>query len=233
MIKTTFRFLGDFFNLFYPRVCAACGNNLVRQETLVCMKCLYDLPKTHYSLQKDNPVCRLFWGRTPIENATSYYFYNKGTKFQKLIHNLKYKGQKEIGYELGKYLGAELKSSPLYASVDVLVPVPLHPKREKERGYNQSDWIVKGMAECMNIPISKGNLYRKVATKTQTKKSRIERWDNVENIFALKNPELFINKHILLVDDVITTGSTFEACANTLLTAENVKVSIAAVASAT
>ncbi len=217
-------------SIIYPRTCAACGNNLLKYENLICTKCLYYLPKTNYHNEKDNPVSQLFWGRVNIENATSYYYFYKGSKFQRLIHRLKYQGQKEIGFELGKCLGAVLSFATLYDDVEIIVPVPLHPKREKKRGYNQSDWIANGMAESMKIPVDTKLLYRAIASETQTRKSRFERWENVESIFKLRDKEALKNKHIILIDDVVTTGSTLEACANTLLDVENAKVSIATLA---
>ncbi|MCK4661965.1 MAG: ComF family protein [Bacteroidales bacterium] len=228
MLKTSY--IKDFINLIYPETCAACGNVLFNQEKLICTKCLYELPKTNFHLEKDNPVNQIFWGRAEIENATAYYYFLKASIFQKLIHKLKYKGLKEIGYELGKLLGAELFSAELYKNIDLIIPVPLHPKRQKKRGYNQSDWIAMGISDQMNIPIDTKSLYRAVATETQTRKTKLERWENVESIFKVRNEEAVKNKHILLIDDVLTTGSTIEACAVTLLKVENVKVSVATIA---
>ncbi|HBX52600.1 MAG: amidophosphoribosyltransferase [Bacteroidetes bacterium GWF2_33_38] len=225
-------FLSDFFDLFYPKVCASCGKNLITEENVICLECLYNIPKTNYYKEKENLVERLFWGRVELEHAASYFHFTKGSIFQKLIHKLKYNGKKEIGVELGKLLGETLRKSEFYDSVDIIVPVPLHPKRQRKRGYNQSKCIADGMSVIMNIPIDESNLIRTKATETQTKKSRIARWENVDNIFQLKNPEKYENKHILLVDDVVTTGATLEACAHGILTAKNAKVSIAVLASA-
>jgi len=147
-----------------------------------------------------------------------------------LIHKLKYKGQKEIGYEIGRHFGSELFGSDFINDVDVIVPVPIHPSRKRHRGYNQSDWIGMGMSESLYIPLDTKNFYRNVATETQTKKSRFERWENVENVFKVKNENAFLNKHVLLIDDVLTTGATLEACANSLLKVADVKVSIATLA---
>jgi ComF family protein len=223
----------DFINLFYPNTCSACGNTLIKQEEIICTTCLYNLPKTKYWLEKDNPISKIFWGRVQIENACSYYFFSKGSIFRDLIHKLKYNGAKEIGSCMGKYFGYVLADSPLYSDIDIIIPVPLHPKKEKKRGYNQSDWIAMGLSEGMKKEWNGKLLFRKVATETQTKKSKFERWQNVENIFNIKNPKKLIGKHILLVDDVITTGSTIEACANSILSIENTKVSIVALACAT
>lgn len=224
------RYLSGFLNLFFPNICEACGINLLNNEKIICTECLYNLPKTNFQKDKENPVSRLFWGKTYIENATAYYYFHKGSKFQDLIHKLKYNGKQEIGYILGLHLGTDLYDSELYKNIDYVVPVPLHPKREKKRGYNQSDSISKGIAEGLKIQTNTKFLYRNVATETQTKKSKEERWKNVENIFCVRHSKALEGKHILLVDDVITTGSTIEACANTILQIKDTKVSIACLA---
>lgn len=228
LFKTNF--INDFIGLIYPNTCAACGNNLYKNENIICTKCLYELPKTNYYKESGNFVEQIFWGRVNIERACAYYFFHKGSKFRKLIHKLKYKGQKEIGYEIGRHFGTDMFGSDFINDIDVIVPVPIHPSRKRYRGYNQSDWIGMGMTESLNIPLDIKNLYRNVATETQTKKSRFERWENVENVFKVKNEPAFINKHVLLIDDVLTTGATLEACANTLLKVDNIKVSIATLA---
>jgi ComF family protein len=171
-------------------------------------------------------VAQLFWGRIPIENATSFFSYKKGSNYQHLIHFIKYKGLKELGFETGRKFGLILSDSDIYNIIDVIIPVPLHPKKEKKRGYNQSEWIASGLAQSMQKPISINNLIRNLHTSTQTQKNRFERWQNVENIFTVNDANEFKNKHILLVDDVVTTGSTLEACAFELLKIENVKISI-------
>jgi ComF family protein len=223
------KIFSDFLDLFYPRTCAACGFNLFRNENLICTKCLFYLPKTNFHKDVDNPVARLFWGRVKIEYASSYFYFTKGSRFRKLIHKLKYKGQKQIGFELGKHFGFNLAGSP-FKEIDIIIPVPLHPKKEKKRGYNQSEWIARGIAEAMNKKVETKWLYRSVATQTQTKKTRFERWENVEDIFHLHDIKAVEGKHILLVDDVVTTGSTLEACAKAILMAGNSKVSIVTLA---
>jgi len=221
--------LTNFLNLFYPDLCVVCGEHLLYQEEYICTSCLYNLPKTKFHLDKNNPVAELFWGRTKIENASAFYYYVKGSKYQKMIHKFKYHGIKEIGFVLGKALGNEIKNSD-FSDIDIIIPVPLHPKKLRKRGYNQSDWIAMGLGETMNKIVDCKNLYRNIHTSTQTNKSRFERWKNVENIFKLRQKNQLINKHILLVDDVITTGSTLEACANAILEVENTKVSVATLA---
>lgn len=220
----------DFFALFYPRICAACSGNLSAQEEYICMSCQYHLPQTNYSGFKDNPLSKLFWGRTSIETATSYFYFSNDSKVQRLIHQLKYKGQKELGIYLGEQYGRELKQSPLFMHVDKIIPVPLHAKKLKKRGYNQAEYFAQGLSNSMNIPVLKHTLRRVKESGTQTKKTRYERWENVENIFRLVQPTALIGKHILLVDDVITTGSTIEACASKLLEIEGLKISMASIA---
>ena len=216
--------------LFYPNLCIACGDRLVSQEKFLCMHCWYDLPVTNFHLSADNKVAKLFWGRVQIENATSFFAYNKGSNYQHLIHFMKYKGMKELGFETGRRFGNTLKDATGFGSIEVIVPVPLHPAKQRQRGYNQSEWIARGLGQAMQKPVVAGNLVRNVHTSTQTRKNRFERWENVENIFEIKNPEAFSGKHILLTDDVVTTGSTLEACANELLKIEGAKVSISTLA---
>jgi len=160
-----------------------------------------------------------------IESAASYYFFEKGSRFKSLIHKMKYRGQKELGFELGRIYGAELTSSGFYNRVDLILPVPLHPRKKRKRGYNQSEWIARGIAESMEKPLDIKSVYRAVDTVSQTKKNRYERWKNVEDIFQVSHPEMLQNRHILVVDDVITTGSTLEACARAILNVEGTKVS--------
>lgn len=222
--------LNDLLELFYPKLCVTCGDRLLFQENYVCLSCWQDLPVTNFHLQPDNKVAQLFWGRIKIESATSYFSYKKGSRYQKLIHFIKYKGMKELGFEIGQRFGYVLKEAKIFTDVDKIIPVPLHPKKFKSRGYNQSEWIANGIAAALEIPVITNNLQRKIFTSTQTKKTRFERWENVEGIFSLLRPEELNGQHILLIDDVITTGSTLEACAYQLLKVNDVKVSIASLA---
>jgi ComF family protein len=227
-MKYISQYLKDFIGLFFPRICLVCGNNLLNREELVCLQCLHELPRTNFHMEERNPVAELFYGRVQLEAATAFFFFNKGSKYQKLIHSLKYKGMKEIGILMGTHFAIDLEKSPLFSAIDIICPVPLHPKKEKKRGYNQSECIARGMAGRMGKSLSTGNLMRRVYTDSQTRKGRYERWENVEGIFDLSRPKEFEDKHILLVDDVVTTGSTLEACANAILSAtRNTKVSIA------
>jgi len=224
--------LEDFISLIYPHICMSCGKSLFKKEICICTYCKYHLPKTNFHLEEDNPVSRMFWGKVNITAAASYYYFNKGSKVQKLIHNLKYSGQKEIGNTIGEFYGTELKESELFKNIDNIIPVPLHPRRQRKRGYNQSAFFAEGLAKGIEAVYDYELLYRSYDSQSQTRKSRFERWKNVEYIFKLKNPEDLEGKHILLVDDVITTGSTLEACAQTLLKVNGVKVSIATIACA-
>jgi Predicted amidophosphoribosyltransferases len=227
-----FQLLTYLAELLYPRLCVVCGDRLIDQEKWICLNCLHHIPRTNFHLQSDNPVSRLFYGRVNIDYATSFFYFNKGSKYQTLLHDLKYKGMKELGEEIGKHFAIDLLSSPAFNSVDIVCPVPLHPSKEKKRGYNQSWWIASGIAKQMNKELSENNLFRNTATETQTRKSRFDRYLNVDGIFDLKNPEAFAGKHILLIDDVVTTGATLEACASAILSKTNSKVSIATLATA-
>jgi len=222
--------LSDFFNLFFPRLCVSCSNNLYKQEKIICIKCMHEIPKTNFHMIEENPVAQLFWGRVNIKNATAYYYYNKGSKFQSLIHKMKYQNLEEIGIILGQKLACELDKSPLYNNINLVVPVPLHPKKQKTRGYNQSQVIAEEIARTLKKECVSGNLYRQKFTSSQTNRSRYNRFENVTKKFDLHNPEQFSGKHILLVDDVITTGSTLEACAEVILAIPGTTVSAAVLA---
>ncbi len=231
MKKKILSIFKDFFHLFYPKICSACGSSLYQHEEVICSKCIYDLPKTNFHLGKDNMVAQIFWGRFPLESAGAFYFFKKESKVQHLLHQFKYKNSPEIGVRIGQLYGQELLKSGV-SIPDVIIPIPLHPKKEIIRGYNQSERFAKGLSDALNIPINTTNFIRNTFTETQTRKSRFDRWNNVKDIFLCINPEYFHNKHILLVDDVITTGSTIESSAQKLLSYENIniKISIAAIA---
>lgn len=225
-------FIDNIINLFYPRVCVSCGELLIRQEDTICLPCQYLLPKTGYENYSDNPLVRIFWGQIDFHAVTAEFFFSKTGKIQNLIHKLKYQGNLESGIFLGQQLGASLKKAPLFQGIDYIIPIPLHPKKEYQRGYNQSFVISQGVEKEINIPIAKDCLYRKIYTSTQTKKSRKERLENVRDIFGIKNQEKLIGRHILLIDDVLTTGATLMAAGETLLKIPNIKISAATVACA-
>ena len=221
--------LSNLLELFFPRLCIACANPLFTHESNLCDLCLFHLPRTNFEKDLHNPVAQLFWGRVKIEYATSYFFYSKGSKYQHILHELKYKGKKEIGFEIGKIFGKEIACSD-FSQIQLIVPIPLHPSRQRKRGYNQAEWIAMGLAEAMGKPLENKSLSRISSSSTQTKKGRYDRWTNVEGIFRANLPENFVNKHILLVDDVVTTGATLEACASVILALPDTKVSIATLA---
>lgn len=202
----------------------------MKNEKIICTLCYVSIPRTNYHLSPDNPVEQLFWGRCMITRAAAFSFYSKGSRIRKLIHNLKYKGVREIGEELGKIYGNNLKCSDFLTDIDLIIPVPLHPSRQKKRGFNQSEIISKGIADATGLVIDSDSLRRAELSDTQTTRSRYDRWINVEGIFEVIRSENLKGKHILLVDDVITTGSTIDACAGELLKIEGVRVSAVALA---
>ena len=224
--------LDSILNLFYPRVCAACGETLLKDEQTVCLKCRFLLPKTGYELHPDNPLAQIFYGRVKFHAVTACFFFAKSGKVQHLIHELKYKGNKDAGIFLGQQLGETIKEAPLFQDVDYLIPVPLHPKREKQRGYNQSLMIAKGIHEVTGIPMGDKYLIRAVHTATQTKKSAEDRYKNVKDIFEARHHKELENKHILLIDDVLTTGATLESCAHQLENIPGITISVATAACA-
>ena len=225
-------FLNDFISLIFPRICAGCGNSLWKNEEVLCHFCEYHLPRTNFHADHENPVTRLFWGRVPIEAAAAFLYFNKGGKVQRMIHQLKYKGNKEIGVFLGTQYGQNLKFSPCFNSADAIIPVPLHKKKYMKRGYNQSEQFAIGLAGPMNIPVNNKLLIRIKATETQTRKSRFRRFQNVNEIFLVKSPDQWSGKHVILVDDVITTGATLESCVHAMRVIPGIKVSIACIATA-
>lgn len=222
-------YLEDFFNLLIPELCVTCGTSLVFGEKVLCLKCCYDLPRTRFESAVDNPVAQLFWGRMPLEYAGSFFRYQTGSRFRMLIHDLKYRERKDIGKVLGKMMGMELRDTP-FRSVDMILPVPLHRSKLRKRGYNQCDPIGEGLSESLGIPFYSGLLERFRESGSQTRHTRFKRWINVEDSFRVREPELLHRNHILLIDDVVTTGSTLEACARVILELGDTKVSIATLA---
>lgn len=230
MLPTVKKYAEDFLSLFFPDLCCACGDHLVSHEYQLCTACLYDLPYTHFHLQPDNPVARQFWGRIPVKAAFAYLYFHKQGKVQNLIHHLKYKNRPRLGNLLGEMYGRELRKHGLVSSIDYIIPVPLHTSRLKSRGYNQSYCIAEGLACILGIPLGDKYLNRSKPTGTQTHKGRFERFENMVEVFRLQNADELVDKHILLVDDVITTGATLEACALSLLEVQGLQISILAIA---
>lgn len=220
----------SFFELFYPKLCKSCNSPLNTGEKIICTECRHKLPQTNFHLSADNQIEKIFYGRTKIEFASSFLFFNKNGLTQNLIHNLKYKGHQDIGVELGNWFGKVLNDNSKLQDVDYVVAVPLHRRKEKKRGYNQVDTFGRAFAEELGAEYSKNNLVRISQSETQTKKSRFARWKNVEEIFNLNQPELFEGKHIVLIDDVITTGATLEACCHEVEKSKGVRISIATIA---
>lgn len=219
-------------NLLFPRVCAACGNLLLEGEDTVCTTCRFLLPKTGYENFPDNPLAQMFYGQMPFNAVMAEFFFSKTGTVQHLVHGLKYHHCRENGIFLGQEIGKSLLKAADYQGIDYIIPIPLHPKKEKIRGYNQSHVIAEGISQIMNIPIAENCLVRSVFTDTQTRKTRDERYENVKDIFALKNPEKLKGKHVLLVDDVLTTGATLMSAGKALTQVEGIKISVATVACA-
>jgi len=223
--------LKDFLNLIYPKVCSGCKTVLLKNEILICTYCLSSLPKLDYYKYSSNPVEKLFWGKIEINMAFSAYKFSKGSIIQQLIHSLKYEGKTEIGVILGVELGKLISSvNSLSNHFDIIIPVPLHKKRLKERTYNQSLFIAKGISKVINVNIDESILSRENRGSSQTKKTKFSRWLNVAEGFTINNDKVLKNKSILLVDDVITTGSTLLACGEALNEYENIKLSFVSLA---
>lgn len=223
-------YLADFVSLLFPQLCPACQASLMANERIICLDCSYNLPYTNFHLQADNIVAQQFYGKINVEAAYALYYFNKGGKVQNLIHHFKYSGMHQIGNLLGNIAGGQLKENAIFNTTDLIIPVPLHKSRLKERGYNQSLCFASGLAQKLNATVEDNNLQRVVATATQTHKSRFARFENMQEVFVVKQPESLMNKHVLLVDDIVTTGSTLEACGLELLKIPGLKLSIATIA---
>ncbi len=225
--------LAPFLHLFFPSLCYLCEERKPLRGHRLCGRCLALLPRTNFHLWEDNPFAERFWGRIPLYAGAACFFFRKGGLARKLVHRLKYEGRKELGIWVGREYGSELREAPVFSEVDCILPVPLHRHKLLQRGFNQSACFAEGLAESMGIPWHKGLLVRNTYTQTQTRKSQIERLKNVSEAFAVRHPEKLENQHLLLVDDVLTTGATLEACALALLKVPGVKISMATIALAT
>jgi ComF family protein len=217
-------------HLFYPHVCTGCGSDLLSADNLLCLECIHNLPHTNFAALANNPVEKDFWGRIPLSAAYSQFYFSKEFLIQHLIHQLKYRGDTKIGLYLGEIMGKTLLKSNRFRAIDALIPLPLYAAKEHKRGYNQAAVICDGISSVLNIPVLNGAVIRRHATETQTRKHRTERWDNVKDSFKVVKENELSGKHLLLVDDVVTTGATLEACGNAILQAGNVKLSIATLA---
>lgn len=220
-------------HLLYPRLCEGCAKPLLTAEQVLCTGCHAHLPKTEYHDINDNDTALRLAGRIPFQYATSFAYFTNDGLLQHLMHGLKYKGRKEIGIYLGRQFGIDLSGSTWATGIDFILPVPLSRRKEASRGYNQSALIAKGMSDTLNIPVLYDTLLRTRHTESQTQKSRAERIDNMKDAFTIHNQQLLAHKHVLIIDDVLTTGATIEACALALKDVPDVKISIASIGLAT
>ncbi|MCM1311797.1 MAG: ComF family protein [Bacteroides sp.] len=216
----------NILDFIFPRQCHMCGCRLSVTEKHLCIPCLRMLPRTNYHLFKHSPAEMEFWGQMPVERATAFIHYD-GMRTRHIIHHIKYHHAPEIGLYLSEVFAEEIKESGFFNNIDCIVPVPLSWQRQWVRGYNQSEWIAKGISNRTGIPVLKNIVRRVVNNPTQTNLTHNERWENVQNIFRLANPSKIHGKHILLVDDVMTTGATIKACAKELVKASDIRISVA------
>ncbi len=219
-----------FIHLIYPSLCAGCGADLSNTQYCFCIRCQSKLQASEMHLKEENEFTARFWGRLPIESGAAMYYFSRKSPIQSALHYLKYRNQPEIGVRIGRRFGQMLSRSPYFQEIQAIVPVPLHPRKEHQRGYNQSAMLAKGLAEYIKAPIISDTLIRKNFSLSQTKKKRMERFENVEEVFGLKQAERLSGKHVLLIDDVLTTGATLEACGSVLLQIPGVKLSMATIA---
>ncbi|MBN9296973.1 MAG: ComF family protein [Filimonas sp.] len=226
------QYLLDLLSFFYPHYCAGCHTDVLEDDQLICAACSLQLPYTNFFMHKDNPVEQTFYGRVSIQEAGSACYFTKSSLLQRIIYELKYKGNKQAGEYLGILLGKQIMASGRFTDIDVIVPIPLNKRREKKRGYNQSLLIAGQVAALLHLPVNTGCIERQVFTDTQTHKGRVSRWENMEGVFTLKDTTMLEGKHILLIDDVLTTGATLESCSQALLSIKDIRISIATVACA-
>jgi ComF family protein len=205
--------LKDFLSLFFPHCCFGCHRSLVKGEELICISCISDMPKTNLHLKNENPIVSKLYNLKKLKFALAYVKYVKGGIIQRLLHKIKYDNRPDIGEVLGYWYGVDLKTAGLDKQIDIILPVPLHRSKFRNRGYNQSSYFASGLSKALGIPCNDKVIIRTIKSSTQTKKTKVERWKNVSGIFKIEKPDLITGKHVLLVDDVLTTGSTIEACA--------------------
>ncbi len=226
----TSTFFDGLLHLFFPQTCIGCGNDIIMRDELLCTGCTDNLPLTNFHLYSGNPLEKVFTGRLRLHAAAALMYFSKQSVIQHLLHALKYKGNREIGLHLGRMMGQLLNESPRFQDLFALIPLPLHPSRLKRRGYNQAEVICTGLAEQLKIPVISTAVKRIAKTSTQTHKGRMERWENMEGRFAVVDEAVIRHKHVLLVDDVITTGATLESCGSELLKVPGLQLSIASIA---
>lgn len=218
------KWISDLLDIIFPRHCCVCDELLSAQESDICLNCLYALPKIE--TESRNDIERIFWGKIDIERAASYIYYHKGSPYNGLIHTLKYHGRPMVGERLAYMAAKELQVSGFFDGIDIIVPLPLSKKKERRRGYNQCDYISDGISRATGIPVVKGIVKRIRPNETQTHKNRDERWKNVEGIFSVSAPSCLEGRHILLVDDILTTGATLTSCAGSIKDSCNCTISI-------
>lgn len=214
----------------YPDICLLCGNDLLKGEQIICSICIYKLPKTDFHKSRPNVLNELFVGRLEIEQVASFLSFRKEGSAQELIHHFKYKNRKEIGFFMGQLYAHELNQTNWIKNIDCIIPIPLHPQKLKKRGYNQSEEFAAGLSSGLGIPLKTDILERIKFSETQTRKTKYKRWENVKGIFEVRNPESMMGQHVLLVDDVLTTGSTIEAASVCLQQKAKVKISVVTLA---
>ncbi|TDE03964.1 ComF family protein [Flavobacterium sandaracinum] len=219
-------------NLFFPKVCSGCSSFLLTNENVICTVCRHDIPLTNHHLHPENEAFKKFYGRIPVIHTSALFYFHKKGIVQELIHNLKYKGHEEIGTIFGEWYAEDLKDIESLESIDEIIPVPLHRRKLKERGYNQATTFGKALSSSLNVAYNDSLLLRNVYSKTQSKKNLLGRTEGIETIFDVVFTEKDHNKHFLLIDDVITTGSTLEACSRALLKIPGTKISIVCMAMA-
>ena len=229
-MKITIPHFEDLLHLFYPHYCAGCGTDSIRKEQFLCGQCLSSLPSTNFEKISGNVVERMFYGRLPLESACSMYYFTKGKLLQHLIHLMKYDGEKKLGILLGELMGLRLIENNRFSNLDLLIPLPMFPEKMKKRGYNQATLLAQGISNITGIPLSENAVLRSRSTESQTRKQRTERWQNVASSFYINDISSIRNKNILLVDDVITTGATLEACGQTILASNGAGLSVASLA---
>ena len=222
-----------FLHLLYPELCVACGEDLPAAGGCFCFKCQLKLSTSDMHLLRDNEFTDRLWGKLNLEGGAAMYYFTRKSPIQRALHQLKYHNKPDIGIKIGRMFGRKLRNSEIFNSVNAIIPVPLHPKKERLRGYNQSTMFAQGISEEMEIPVLSKALVRRAFTETQTKKKRMERFKNVGEVFVVNTPSLIQGKHLLLVDDVLTTGATLEVCGQALLAVPETRLSVATIAIAT
>ena len=219
-------------SLFFPPCCPVCGSALQEGEDTLCTACKCRLPRTGYWQDQDPYIEQMFWGKVPVVRATAFLYYHKGSPYSRLVRLMKYGGRKDLGVAMGRLMGGELAACGFFSEVDALMPVPLHRRKQRKRGYNQSACLAQGVAQVTGLPVLDGCLCRVKDTGSQTHLTVAERWNNMSHVFRLDNPSAIRGKHIMLIDDVLTTGATLTACADALKQAEGTSVSMLALARA-